>query len=340
LATALSLQSCASPQDGGAIERAKQEQLAGEVATARKLPVVGSLQVRQARAPGLRDSGQDAALVFIRNVDLRFVGDIGFQVEQLSMRFTPTVAGEPVVLDDPSSFTITPVAGSVRLDARAMTSLFNEFLFKNNGVPLRNFRLVPRDGAISIFAEMRRKAWVPIELSGTLRLRDPQTIVFSPSKVVVAGDDASRLLTRAGIELSDLLNVRTPAVELAGSEVVMHVPRMFPKPVLNTAVSSIALTRDGLSLHFGGTAAPQMAVPAGEPGTYIRFLGGDVKFLRTMPMNTDISLVPAQANKPFVFDLYRYREQVAAGYLQFEQSGAIRVAMPSYATLTAAKGAK
>jgi hypothetical protein len=59
-----------------------------------------------------------------------------------------------------------------------------------------------------------------------------------------------------------------------------------------------------------------------------------------MPMNARIDIVVADPAKPFVFNLYRYRDQLVAGSLRFSPDGGIRVLMPSFDTLTAAQVAK
>ncbi|MDF6804918.1 hypothetical protein NLR00_23715, partial [Escherichia coli] len=73
---------------------------------------------------------------------------------------------------------------------------------------------------------------------------------------------------------------------------------------------------------------------------YILFRGGDIRFMRSMPMNARIDIVVADPAKPFVFNLYRYRDQLVAGSLRFSPDGGIRVLMPSFDTLAAAKAAK
>ena len=344
---ALLLQSCAAAGDGhGAIEADKAKQLEDARAQARAPFQSGNLATREVRPATLRDSGQPDAISYLRHVDFRFDGGVGFLVDQLALRMVPRAPGDPVWLDDVSSYTLQPVSGSVRVTAESMAALFNTVVFARGpgeDPPLRGFSFALDDGTLDMRAEMRRRgAWVPIELRGPLVLRDPQTIVFRPNVVKVRGQDAGALMGAAHIELADLLPVSTPAVQLAGSEIVMQVPKLFPPPALDLKLSAIRVTREGLLMQIGdgNPQMPPLANATDAQRPYILFRGGDIRFMRSMPMNARIDIVVADPAKPFVFNLYRYRNQLVAGSLRFSPDGGIRVLMPSFDTLAAAKTAK
>jgi len=347
LGAACLLQSCATADDGrGSIEAEKAKQLEDARAQARAPFQAGNLATREVRPTTLRDSGQPDAITYLRQVDFRFDGGVGFLVDQLALRMVPRQPGDPVWLDDVSSYSLQPVNGTVRVTAQSMAALFNTVVFARgpgSEPPLRRFSFALEDGALDMRAEMhRRGAWVPIELRGPLVLRDPQTIVFRPNVVKVQGQDASALMGAAHIELADLLPVSTPAVQLAGSEIVMQVPKLFPPPALDLKLSAIRVTHDGLVMQIGegNPQMPPLAHAADAQRPYILFRGGDIRFMRSMPMNARIDIVVADPAKPFVFNLYRYRDQLVAGSLRFSPDGGIRVLMPSFDTLAAARPTK
>ncbi|MFP3890748.1 hypothetical protein [uncultured Ralstonia sp.] len=343
LCAALSLQSCASAGDGasGGIEAAKARQLEEARHQARAPFSVGGIGTREVRPTTLRDSGQPDAISYLRHVDFRFDGGVGFLVDQLALRMVPRQPGDPIWLDDVSSYALQPVSGTVRVSADSMAALFNTVVFARgpgSEPPLRRFTFALDDGTLTMRAEMRRRgAWVPIELRGPLVLRDPQTIVFRPNVVKVRNQDAGALMGAAHIELADLLPVSTPAVQLAGSEIVMQVPKLFPPPALDLKLSAIRVARDGLVMQIGDGAPqmPPLANAADAQRPYILFRGGDIRFMRSMPMNARIDIVVADPSQPFMFNLYRYREQLSAGSLRFSTDGGIRVLMPSFDTLAA-----
>ncbi len=348
LCAALSLQSCASAGDdaAGGIEAAKAKQLEAARRQARAPFSAGDIATREVRPATLRDSGQPDTICYLRHVDFRFDGSVGFLVDQLALRMVPRQPGDPVWLDDVSSYALQPVSGIVRVTADHMAALFNTVVFARgpgSDPPLRHFAFALDDSTLTMHAEMRRRgAWVPIELRGPLALRDPQTLVFRPNDIKVRGQNASALLDAAHIELADLLPVSTPAVQLVGSEIVMHVPALFPPPALQLKLTAIRLARDGLAMQFGNGAPqlPPLANAADARRPFILFRGGDIRFMRSMPMNTRIDIVVADPARPFVFNLYHYRDQLVAGSLRFSPDGGIRVAMPSFDTLAALPAAR
>ncbi|HJV96814.1 MAG TPA: hypothetical protein VJ608_12290, partial [Albitalea sp.] len=308
LLAALSLQSCATAGDGhGSIEAEKARQLEDARTQARAPFQSGNLATREVRPTTLRDSGQPEAISYLRHVDFRFDGGVGFLVDQLALRMVPRQPGDPVWLDDVSSYSLQPVSGTVRVSADSMAALFNTVVFAQgpgSAPPLRRFTFSLDDGVLTMHAEMhRRGAWVPIELRGPLVLRDPQTIVFHPNVVKVRGQIADALMGAAHIELADLLPVSTPAVQLIGSEIVMQVPKLFPPPALDLKPSAIRVTREGLVMQIGdgNPQMPPLANAADAQRPYILFRGGDIRFLRSMPMNARIDIVVADPAKPFVF---------------------------------------
>lgn len=185
---------------------------------------------------------------------------VGFPVNQLALRLVPRRPGDPVWLDDVSSYALQPVSGTVRVTADHMAALFNTVVFARgpgNDPPLRRFAFALDDSTLTMHAEMRRRgAWVSIELRGPVMLRDPQTLVFHPNDVKVRGQDAGPLLDAAHIERADLLPVSTPAVQLIGSEIVMHVPALFPPPAIQLKLTAIRVAHDGLAMQFGDGAPP------------------------------------------------------------------------------------
>ncbi|MDO3528498.1 hypothetical protein ACNRBH_12160 [Ralstonia pseudosolanacearum] len=231
-----------------------------------------------------------------------------------------------------SSYALQPVSGTVRVTADHMAALFNTVVFARgpgNDPPLRRFAFALDDSTLTMHAEMRRRgAWVSIELRGPVMLRDPQTLVFHPNDVKVRGQDAGPLLDAAHIELADLLPVSTPAVQLIGSEIIMHVPALFPPPAIQLKLTAIRVAHDGLAMQFGDGAPPlpPLANTADARRPFILFRGGDVRFMRSMPMNTRIDIVVADPARPFVFNLYHYRREAAArGITRMDADGTLRV---------------
>lgn len=343
LALALLCTGCAesaAQRDGNAsiattkIERAKAQRLAHEQQIARTVPSLASISLTQPRPFTLRDSGQNGAMTFLRDVDFRIVNNLGFFIHQLSATLVPTQTGAPIVFDDPTSFEIDVHEGRVTLDNAKLTALFNTYIFGYRNAPLRKLAVSAGDGVIHLQGEMQRDGWVPFSLTGSLAIRDGSQLVFHPTGVRVSGINAQPVMRAANVKMADLLKVETPIARLAGDDLVMSVDKLMPPPRLKIRITALRVTPAGLDLTLDDGSHAGFALPPNAPQQAMVIRGGDVKFMRSMPMNADILIGPVDPTKRdqnFVFDLYHYRDQVSAGYFNFDESGAMAIRMPSYA---------
>jgi hypothetical protein len=319
------------------LELAKARQLAAEQSVAGRVPSASGMTETRNRPLTLRDSGIDGSLMFARDIDFRVTGEIGFMIHDMAATLTPARAGQPIVFDDPTSVTINVHRGDVTLDSAKLTAIFNRYLFQYQGSPLRNMRVVPQDGGtLRITGEMHRDTWVPIVLAGSLSMRNAGELVFHADHVEVAGVGADRLMQAAHVKMADLLKVDTPIARLDGDDVVMQVARLTPPPALRMSITKIDTSAAGVRFTLDDHTVPKLDWPATMPARGMLVQGGDVKFMRSMPMNIDMALTPIDDNAPFVLDLYHYRAQMAAGYFTFDEAGALDVHLPSYPTLASA----
>ena len=320
-----------------ALEAAKARQLAAEHNVAARVPSASGMTEKRDRPLTLRDSGIDGSLMFARDVDFRVTGDIGFLIHDMAATLTPSHPGQPVVFDDPTSVTINVHRGEVTLDSAKLTAIFDRYLFQYQGSPLRNMRVVPQDGGtLRITGEMHRDTWVPIVLAGSLSMRNADELVFHADHVEVAGVGADKLMQAAHVKMADLLKVDTPIARLDGDDVVMQVAKLTPPPALRMTITKIDTSAAGVRFTLDDHTVPKIDWPATMPARGMLVQGGDVKFMRSMPMNIDMALTPIDNATPFVLDLYHYRDQMAAGYFTFDEAGALDVHLPSYPTLASA----
>ncbi|WP_240655554.1 hypothetical protein [Paraburkholderia phosphatilytica] len=323
------------------IEADKAQQLAAEQQIAARIPQSSGMTLQRTRPLTLRDSGLNGSMMFARDVDFRVTGDIGFYIHRMAATLVPVKPGDPAVFDDPTSVTIDVHRGEVTLDAAKLTAIFNRYLFQYEGSPLRNMRVTPGDGVVRMTGEMHRGTWVPIVLTGTLAMRNADELVFHPTHTEVAGVDADKLMQAAHVKMSDLLKVDTPIAKLDGDDVVMQVAKLTPPPALKMSITRIDVTPQGVNFTLDDHTLPAIHWPVTMPERGMLLLGGDVKFMRSIPMNVDLAITPldsdkpdaSKANTPFVLDLYHYREQMAAGYFTFDEAGALDVHLPSYVAL-------
>lgn len=284
----------------------------------------GSFNNPEVRQPNLRDSGRDGTLLFVNNTNFRFVEDIGFYVPKLAVKLEPNDPAAPVVFDDPTSFSITPLQGEVVLSGAALEALLNKHVFSFRGAPLRAIKVATRENLLILSGEMNRRGqWVPFKMKGNLSLSKGHILKYKPWSVVVDGEDATKVLKVANVKLDELLTVRAKGANLIGSTVVLDALLLFPPPVLNLNIASSRLEERGLVLGFNETSSPSF--PESLTGTQSSLIvkGGDVKFLRAMPINALVEIQSTDSGKEFDFNLYRFRDQLTAGHIRLREDGAI-----------------
>ena len=309
-----------------------------KIEATKKLPALeagrndyGSFSNPEIREPSLRDSGRDGTLLFINKTNFRFVEDIGFYVPKLVVALKPNDPASPVVFDDPTSFSITPLQGEVVLSGAALEALLNKHVFKFRGAPLRSLKAKTFDNVFVLSGQMiRRGRWVPFQMKGNLVLSEGHILKYTPWSVIVDSEDATKVLKAANVKLDELLTVHAKGADLIGSTVILDTLLLFPPPTLNLNIASARVEKRGLVLGFNEAINPEFPASLTNAKSSMLIKGGDVKFLRTMPINALVELQSATEGREFDFNLYRFRDQLTAGYVKLREDGAILAYLKNY----------
>jgi len=271
-----------------------------------------------------RSSGGGESILHVKNTNFRVVDNIGFYIPNLIVKAAPNKANEPLVFDDPTSFSLTPLKGSVVLDSAKLEALLNKQVFAFKGATLRNIKVKTADKVLTLTGQMNRKGvWVPFLLQGGIKLSEGHILKYRPWKVVTDGEDATQVLKVANVEIDELLTVRAPGANLIGSTVVLDTLKLFPPPVLNLNISKASVEKRGLVLSFDNAVSGESAATLTDSNSYILIKGGDVKFMKAVPTDANVQVMSASANADLDFCLYDYRDQLSAGYLKLKEDGAI-----------------
>lgn len=294
----------------------------------------GDYKSSESRPVHLRDSGHTESLMFVANTNFRFVGDIGFYVPHLTLSLHPNDPSAPVVFDDPTSFYLKPHDGEVVLTSRSLGALFNDHVFKFKGAPLKGLKLTTAPGRLTLSGQLFRSKWIPFVMKGPIKLEQGHLLLFTPNFVEVDGVEATKVLPAANVKLDELLKVEAVGVKLIGNTIRLDAGLLFPPPRLDLTIREARLEARGLVLTFADglkLSAPQTRQNA---KSYMIVKGGDVKFMRTMPVNVLLEMTSKAADEELDFCLYRYREQVAGGWLKFATDGGIFGYLQNCETLT------
>jgi hypothetical protein len=271
-----------------------------------------------------RSSETDSSILYVKNTNFRVVENIGFYIPELTVKIAANDSSMPVVFDDPTSFSLTPLNGSVVLDNAKLNDLLNKEVFAFKGATLRKISATTSDNQLALAGEMiRRGKWVPFAMKGKVSLHDGHILKYVPWSVLVDGVDATEVLKVANVNLDELLTVKSPGANLIGSTVVLDTQKLFPPPVLNLNISSASVEKRGLVLNFSNAGDDSDPATLADSNSYILIKGGDVKFMKAMPTDARVQVMSASTDADLDFCLYDYRDQLSAGHLKFKEDGAI-----------------
>jgi len=278
----------------------------------------------QYKVSDYRNSQADGSVLHVRNTNFRVVDNIGFYVPDLVVKATPTEKGGVVIFDDPTSFALTPLKGSVVLDSGKLEALLNKKVFAFKGATLRNIKVKTKKDVLTLSGQMNRKGvWVPFVLMGNIKLQDGHILNYTPWKVITDGEDATKVLKVANVHIDELLTVKAPGANLIGSTVVLDTLKLFPPPMLNLNIATASMEDRGLVLTFNNGSADVDFTTLTDSKSYILIKGGEVKFMKAMPTDASVQVMSTSESEDLDFCLYDYRDQLVAGHLKLKEDGGI-----------------
>jgi hypothetical protein len=269
----------------------------------------------------------------MRNVRLRAAPDVILNVDYLHGRLV--ARGRPLpVFDDLQSFDIAVEGAQISLDAETMTALVNR-VFRYDGSPLSDLDVAIRDGRIEQKGKLHKGLTVPFSVVATVGGQDG-AIRLHPEKVKVLGLSAAKMMGLFGLELDDVIKVRTGrGVTIRDNDLMLDPSHIMPAPNVRGRVASATIAGNRLQLVLGSPSesGKNLVVPNSDATNYIWFHGGRIRFGRLTMANADLQLIDADPSDPFDFYSEKYNDQLVAGFSRNTPDGALRTVMPDYADI-------
>jgi hypothetical protein len=270
---------------------------------------------------------------FMRHVRMHAAPDVVLDIDHLRGRLIPQGRKLPV-FDDLTSFYISVDHAQLSMDADSMTALVRR-VFDYKGSPLSDVSVSIREGHVEQKGKLRKGIPIPFSVvadvsteRGLIRLR--------PAKMNVVGVPAGRIMRFVGLELDDVIKVRTGrGVTVRENDLLLEAGHLLPAPEVRGPVTSARIEANRMVIVMaagpGGWEEPR--VSASNAHNYIWFKGGEIRFGRLTMSNADLQLIDADERDPFDFYSARYNDQLVAGYSRNTPDGALRTTMPDYADL-------
>lgn len=280
--------------------------------------------IQKVRESGLRDSGREGVGLFINDVFFRIADGIGFETPHLAALLIPTQPPRPVILDDPTSFILKPLQGTIIMPPSALSALFNNYLLDYPDASLRNIKVQTQTDTVIIDGEVSKALgiWLSFHMAGSLELAQDHLLVYSPTSVQVDGLPVDTLLDMFNLELSSFLDIKTKGAEMKADAIVLDVETALPPPRLEVHIADMSVDAQGVHLTFTSDRNPPAPTPIVASDSYIMFQGGDLKTFRALPVGTRLQLV-AKNGSQLTASLYGYREQILHGYFDTTPEGGL-----------------
>ena len=266
-----------------------------------------------------------------RDVHFRVEPDLVLEVERLVGELRPT-GRAAASFDDPATFNVWISEARVALDMRSLAAMMNRHVFAGDDAPMRGLEIETDGPRLKISGKLHKGVPVPFTMLGEISATPEGEVKIVPVELHAAGLPVRGLLDFFGVELDDLIKERD-TVGIRVEEDVMYLqPRaILPPPRLDGRIVAVEVVGDRLVQRFGGREQLAAVEPAAAgDGNYMAFEGSVLRFGRLTMSPTDLTLVDADPDDPFLFSLDDYVAHLTAGYSRTLADGSLVTVMPDH----------
>ena len=115
---------------------------------------------------------------------------------------------------------------------------------------------------------------------------------------------------------------------MRGNDLYLDPVRLLPPPAFEGRLTAVRVEGDQLVQTFGAPAvATKLVLPDGGTPAYMYYKGGNLKFGKLLMLDADMQIVALNPTGYFGFDLDRYQQQLAVGYIRTLQDSGLEVFM-------------
>jgi hypothetical protein len=283
----------------------------------------------------LAAAAQDASGVVMRNVRFRMDEDLALEIKHLDGRLRPA-RKQPVtaIFDQPDSFTLEIETAEVGITIADLTHLLNTYVFGGEDSPLKNIRVSIEHGKLKQKGTLNKGVDVPFEFVGRLEATPEGKIRIRPTDVKAAGLPVKGLMDVFGVDVAEVISTRhARGVTITKDDIILDPERMLPPPRIRGRVTTVFVEPDRIVQVFGKRKPPDSQ----RDGNFMTYRGGTLRFGKLTMHRADLTIGDQDPDDPFDFFLARYQQQLVAGYSKTMHDGGLRVFMPDYGDLSAAR---
>ena len=242
-----------------------------------------------------------------------------------------TAPDHPAYLDDKHSFVLDLDTARIGISPAALSQVLNRYTFNYPGSPLRKLVITIDHGRLRQHGRMRG---ISFDVVGELSLTPQGDLRLHPQDIKAVGIKVGGLMKFFGLSLEKLVNTeRARGVRIDGDDFILSPTKLLPPPAVDGRLGAFELPDSEIVLIFHPPAdrkVQPLTPPAAEPGNYMFFRRGVLRFGKLTMDDTDLLIQDADRRDWFDFWLDRYNDQLVAGSSRNTRDHGLIVQMPDW----------
>jgi hypothetical protein len=250
-----------------------------------------------------------------------------------------TAPEHPAFLDDKHSFVLDLDTARIGISPAALSQVLNRYTFNYPGSPLRKLVITIEHGRVRQHGRMRG---ISFDVVGELSLTDDGNLRLHPETIKAAGIKVGGLMKFFGLNLEKLVDTeRARGVRIERDDFILSPTKLLPPPAVDGRLGAFELPDSEIVLIFrppAGREVKALTPPVAEPGNYMFFRHGVLRFGKLTMDDTDLLIQDADRRDWFDFWLDRYNDQLVAGSSRNTRDHGLIVQMPDWKAVGQAVG--
>jgi hypothetical protein len=274
---------------------------------------ISSLLPNHASAQSSNASETPAVQIAMKNVMYHYTDAIAVHIIRLQGELTPTRSGSVVVFDDKNSFTLVLNSAEIAISCNSLAQILNGNVFSSASAPIKDLSIESRNNQLILKGKLHQKGDISFETIGTVSADSAGHIRLHADHVKAAHLPVKGLLDLLGVDLARLVNTNgVHGITIEKDDLILDPEQILPPPHILGKVTAVHIQGSDIVQVFGAPQSPNFA--AQQPGNYIAFRHGDMRFGKLTMHDSDLIMIDMDPRDPFDFYLDHYQKQLVSGY--------------------------
>jgi hypothetical protein len=272
----------------------------------------------------------------MRGMAMRIMDGVTMDIAYLSGSATPLHPGEPVVLDDPTSYQLRIDRAESRVAYEDLARLLNDHVFAYKGAPIKALHIERehdegKEVRLELKGHLKSLAGIPFEIEGVPEVTPDGRVRVRTRSIQSIGIKMGGLMHAFGIETEDVANFKKArGIEVDGDDMILDPSGLLPPPRSSGRVTFVSLEPDGMVMRFGDGKPPEPPDPREH---HIFYRGGTIRLGRMTMTDADLQIFDADPSDAFDFYPGKMNDQISAGYVKVKKDGGLEIYAPDYAKI-------